>query len=283
MKGIIYRNKIIALLIAVLIINIYTAPAAADMIQLKDGTIVDGKIIKKNKKKITIKNYYGTFTIKRKKIKSIFISKDYEEDTEAGKQTAVKTEDKPEVEKKPEIEVKTKPGIKEDLKEKPGTDTCKDISAIRISALGTYLITTGRLKEAIPYGSSYTIAFDFINITPSWLPDIRFEGGYLLYRKDPAKVTGYTASGGPAWLFPCIKNKWGNFILSFLPGMSFLNIQNDTEKATSNTFSLHSLLGYEYYIGNVSFFLQGRYFYISDVNVSLNSYGGCAGISCVIW
>lgn len=295
------RRFILYMLTSVLITIFCYDLTLADTITLEDGTILVGKVIKRDSQKIVFKNSYGVFTIKKRQIQKEYSTEDYKEDIEihremgmhvdektikknylAGldKEKEIKREREKEIEKRREIEKRKEMELEEsDVKWNGG----------RISIIGTHFVTTGRLKDVLPSGSAALIAYDqgldFISGGKRhlWMPGIRLEGGYLHYEKNPSKVTGITSSGGPIWLLPLFKNQWGRFVLSVLPGVTFLKIESENYRETSETFTLHSLLGYEYTIGIITFFIHGRYMFLYDKDVNLNGIGGAFGISFTLW
>ncbi|MDY6935474.1 MAG: hypothetical protein SVZ03_14770 [Spirochaetota bacterium] len=285
-KGVKFLLYVFPLLSVVLLCNLLFA----DTVKLSDGSILVGKIIKDDSSKIIFKNSYGSFKIKKRQVKKIYVTRNYNEDIQIHKklgkdfnEATIKKNYLAGLAKREEVK-KANLSKGSELKEKDSTWT-----SMRISISGTHIVTTGRLKKILPKGSGALIAFDqgmdfIIGSKRHFLmPGFRLEVGYLRYEKDPAKVDCITSSGGLLWLFPFIKNGWGNIVLSSLPGVTFLNIEKNSYKESSSTFTLHSLVGYEYSIGAVTIFLHGRYMFVYDKDVNLNGIGGDCGIGMRIW
>jgi hypothetical protein len=265
-----YHAIIIVGITVIIIINSYNF-SSADVVSLTDGTVLNGKLIEDSKYEILFVNFYGTFRIDKIKIIKLVETDNYKED----------------------IKIKSKMGgdIDEDAikrnyqageaeKEKKGN---KKIYA-RITLTGFGIVTFGRLNSVLPFGFGGAIDYDhnfFGSHEHAYIPWVRLEGGYSLYRKKSALVKGFNASGGVMWLVPLGPKQEVRLVLSVLPGISFLDItkKSTNYKAKSNTFTVHSIAGFEIPFGRVAFTILGRYTYIYDKEVALHNIGCAAGLS----
>lgn len=281
-------KNLFCMLTSVLIIIFCYDSSFADIISLKDGTVLVGDILQSDDRKVVVENSYGVFRIKRKYIKDIKKIKSEEREQEElardGQENILEELTKEEEERIKEELAREEERIKHEKKK------ASAMTGGRISIICSYLSTIGDLKDILPAAYAGFIAFDqgldpFMGKRHFWMPGVRIAGGYLYYEEDPAKVIGFTTSGGPIWLFPFIRKDWGRIVLSGLPGITFLQIENSDEnyEEESNTFSVHSILGYEYPIGRASLFIHGRYMFIYDEDVNLTSIGCELGINYAIW
>lgn len=266
------KNNFIIIICAafIFIINSYNY-VSADIVSLSDGSVMNGKVIENSEKEITLVNFYGTFKISKTKIIKLVETASYKEDMEIRKQMGLKTDEE---------------SIKRDYMageaEKEKKDAKKNSARISISGSRNY--TLGKLNSVLPSGYGFTVDYDH-NLLRSYerdyIPWMRLEGGYSMYKKDSCKVTGYNISAGPVLLFPVMYKFEIKLVLSILPGISFLNIENNSTdyKTGSNTFTLNSLAGVEIPYGRYGFIFIGRYTYIYDKDVSLNNLGISAGLS----
>ncbi len=256
----------------------------ADTIILKNGTLLVGKVKRENSKIILFKNYYGEFKIPAKQIKQLFKTANYEEDIEIRKKMG-KDFDENEIRKNYEAGLKDIKNQKEDEKkpEKPLWGGGK----IFLTGIFNYIF--GDLNGSIPYGYGGFLAYDqgpdllTGGRRLPWIPGMRIEGGYLYFNKGDESLSSITISAGPLWQFFLNDGKWGIIGFSVQPGISLLTIKNINETADSNTFTLHSTLGYEYPFGRISLIVQARYMYIFDKDVLFNSAGVSAGVAFKIW
>jgi hypothetical protein len=140
----------------------------------------------------------------------------------------------------------------------------------------SYLFTGGKLKEELPRGSGGHVMIDPGHFPYSgesvFLPELRGEFSYFRFEQDPSSVSGFCIAAGPMWLFP-LGSRFGKVRLAILPGVSFLTISDDDFTARSNTFTLSSLLGYEYPLGGMLLIVNGRYTYFYDEKAPLTGMG----------
>jgi hypothetical protein len=249
----------------------WSSSVYADIVSLWDGTVLNGKIIKRTSESIVVSNYYGTFTIKTELIEKMQVTSGYTEDIQILKRMGRSVN-------RGEIKRNYDSGFKKKI------DLGRDFQGDRILAdMGfsistTYFFTVGKLRDVLPYGYgshlSYELGKNLIyEKNPPALPDIKAEIGYLRFVRNPARVTGFFVTAGPIWLFPVAPNHRGRVRLAFLSGVSFLSIEGENFKTGSNTLILNSVIGYEYPLKEVILFLNTRYTHIYDVEIPLRSIG----------
>lgn len=154
----------------------------------------------------------------------------------------------------------------------------------QIGLWGTHLFTLQRHKENLPTSFGGAMYFDqgILNSFPKrswWVPALRFQAGFLQYKKLNVKVGAPTIALGPVWHIPLFPNHQGKIFLAAISGISFLKIKIDRELIRSNTFTFNSALGYEYPLGKIKLFIMGNYFYIYDKIAPLVSIGYAMGVS----
>ncbi len=280
MTGII--KKIIIIINILFIVFFFEQRLRADIVILIDGTVIVGKVINEDKERIYLKNSYKVFDINRNQIKSSFITSQYQEDVEIHKRLGLKAD---------EIIIKKNylAGLeKGEITPEAGWNG-------RGSFLACYYVTTGRLKEIIPYSFGAALSyeqalynikiFDFATKGQNerWFPYLRSEIEYCRYEKGEAQLDKVNLSAGPEWFLPFIKNNWGSFVISALPGISYLKAAKYEKEASGVTFTLCSIAGYETVIKGSTFFIQCRYLYITDKVVNLSGIGLGIGTSYKIW
>jgi hypothetical protein len=269
MKKLYHVIKII-LITFIILINFHNF-SFADVVSLVDGSVLNGKLIKDSRHEILFVNYYGTFRINKTKIIKIVETRSYEEDIKIKKKMGMDVE---------EEQIKRNYQAGEAVKQ---NKEHKKIYA-RISLTGLGIITFGRLNSVLPFGFGGALDYDqnlSIGNEHAYIPWLRFEGSYSLYRKKSALVTGYGASGGLMWLVPLGPKQEARLVLSVLAGMSFLDIKKESTnyKAKSNTFTAHSIAGFEFPFGRVALTILGRYTYIYDKTATLHNIGCAIGLS----
>lgn len=260
--------------------------AEADTLILKSGTLLVGKMKSSNDKSIVFKNYYGAFNVKREEIEKLYITKTYNEDIALRKKMGMdfSVEDI-----KKNYEAGEKKLTEQEEKKLKTEDKPEPAIPLRsggsIIVEGGWLSTMGDVKDVIPYGYGGFLAYeqglDFITGKRYYtMPGLRFEGGYLYYKSGDASIKGFTGSIGPVWLFPV---PGGNIRFSIQPGVSGLDIENGALTASTLTFTVHSIIGYEYIFTDASVFINARYLYLYDRDVFFSSAGVTAGFSYRIW
>lgn len=243
----------------------------ADVVSLTDGTVLNGKLIEDKKNEIVFANYYGTFRIHKAKIIKIVQTRSYKEDIQIKKKMGVEVE-----------EEKVKLNYQAGEAGKKKRDQNKIYARITLTGIGIF--TFGRLSSVLPFGYGGALDYDqnlSIGNNRAYIPWLRLEGGYSLYRKKSAVVQGFNAAGGLMWLVPLGPREEARLVFSILPGISFLNIKKSSTnyKAKSNTFTAHGIVGIEFPFGRVAFTILGRYTYIYDKEVALHNVGCAIGLS----
>lgn len=243
----------------------------ADIISLRDGTVLNGSIIKRTSAGIVVRNYYGTFTIGHELIEKIQVTSGYDEDIRVLKQMG-RSANREEIKRNYESGVKSKIDLGRDFQ---GQGILANMGC---SISMTYFFTVGKLRDVLPYGYGSHLSCDlgkgliYEKNLPA-IPDIKAEIGYLRFVRNPARVTGFFLTAGPIWLFPLAPHHRGRIRLFFLSGVSFLGIEGRNFKTESNTLILNSAIGYEYPLKGIILFLNARYTHIYDVEVPLQSIG----------
>ncbi len=271
----------------------------SDTLIMKNGTLLVGKVKSESVSNIVFKNTYGAFTVKRGDITALYITKSYEEDIGVRKKLGMDF-DPEEIRKnyaagQRDLTEKEKTLIvKEIVKEKtPAAEETSETAELKISVKffidGSGLATTGELREPIPYcyggSAGFEIGENYINNTTRnfLIPWFRIEGGYLMFNGNDSSLKGFTSGAGPQWLFPVSADCRNNIRLAVEPGISSFHVEHGRETASSVTFTLHSILGYEYSFDYVSVFINFKYMYVYDKDVLFNSAGLSAGVSGKLW
>jgi hypothetical protein len=300
----------------------------ADTIKLYEGTVLVGKIISEDKTAITFANAYGTFKIKRIRIDDIYKTDSYEEDIaihrkmkfpvnvykirvnyisgqnrKEGKKRELillkEQKEKREARIKAEKEKAEKLTKAREKKKRPasrGKQTVSDHwTSGRLSFSGAFHYNLGSSHGAMPYGYAGYFALDqgldFAsgNRHPM-IPGLRFEGGYIYFKKSSYMLTGYVFGGGLMWAFPSMKNSWGCFVLALMPGGSYLEAKisssflgMDSGTARGFNFAAQAIFGYQKSFGVFSMFIQARYMYITGNHSYFHSVAGECGFGFNAW
>lgn len=245
--------------------------SSADVVSLTDGTVLNGKMIESSQKEIIFVNFYGTFTISKKKIAKLVETNNYKEDIR------IKSEMGEEID-----EELIKRNYQAGEAEKVKKEYKKTLA--RISITGFYSFTLGRLEPIMPWGWGIALDYDhnlFGSSERPYIPWVRIEGGYSSFQKDPALVKGFNVSAGPMWLIPIRIKPEIRLIFAQLEGVSFLDIEKKSTnyKAKSTTYSQHLIGGLEIPYKRFAFTMLLRYTYIYDRDVLLHNIELTAGFS----
>ena len=126
---------------------------------------------------------------------------------------------------------------------------------------------------------------------PLIMPGLRVEWSYIYFTKDlfvddDKEVSGSLYTVGPMWIFPSPHNVWGCFILSVMPGVSFIKVSNrETGKTRyGEVFGLTAVFGYEYAINQrYGLLFHARYTYIADEKIAFHGIGASFGLAFRLW
>lgn len=289
----------------------------ADTLQLFEGTILVGKIIEDEGKTILFANSYGTFRIKKTKLDNTYKTNSYTEDIALHRKLKLPLDegeimrnykagqdrkDGKRIEPIKEKIVAPKPEEKKapDKAEPLITPVKKDDSGNkwtsgRISFSGSFIYNLGAGNAGLPYGYGGNVALDqgldFISggRHPAMF-GLRFEGGYVYFKKGSLRITGFTTGAGPMWALPSMKNSWGCFVLALLPGVSFLRadlsggpLSFGSTSAQDYAFMGQAIFGYQKSWGVFSLFVQARYLYVLQRGDDLMSVAGEVGFGFNAW
>lgn len=297
--------------------------SAADTIKLYEGTVLVGKIIDENRTAITFANAYGTFNIKRIRIDDIHKTGSYEEDIALHKKynfpinvykiqkNYIAGENRKEGRTRELIRLKKKKKEREEAREKAAKRaktrekskrdamrkkqmTGDHWTSGRLSFSGAYHYNLGSSGGAMPFGYAGYFALDQgLDFAPGnrhpMIPGLRFEGGYLYFKRSSYSLMGYVFGGGVMWAFPSMKNSWGCFILALIPGASYLearvrsSIPGGSGGSHGFNFTAQGIFGYQKSFGVFSMFIQARYMYIMGTHSYFHSVAGECGFGFNAW
>ncbi len=320
------RFPLAAVIISLLLLMTSTG-TMADTIKLYQGTVLVGKIISEDKDAITFANAYGTFRIRRARIDEIYKTDSHEEDIDLHKKMKfpvnvykirinyIAGQNRKEGKKREIIRLKKYKEKKEAL-EKARREKAEKLAEARkkkkraapkrkpaagghwtggrLSFSGAFLYNLGSSRGVMPYGYAGYFALDqgldFAsgNRHPM-IPGLRFEGGYLYFKKSSYMLSGYVFGGGLMWAFPSMKNSWGCFVLALIPGASYLEAKVSSSfpgsagTSTGFNFTAQAIFGYQKSFGVFSMFIQARYMYITGKNSYFHSVAGECGFGFNAW
>lgn len=298
-------------------------PASSDTIKLYEGTVLVGKIIAEDKSAITFANSYGTFKIKRIRIDDMYETDSFEEDIavhkkhkfpinvsrikrnyiagenrkEGRKRELIRLEEAKEKKEKAEQEARKAARAREKKRKSAGRkDTTGDHwTSGRLSFSGAFHYNMGSSQGSLPFGYAGYFAldqgFDFARGSRHpMIPGLRFEGGYVYFKRSSYSLAGYVFGGGLMWAFPSMKNSWGCIILALVPGASYLkakiggtSILGIGGSSKGFNFTGQAILGYQKSFGVFSIFIQARYMYIHGSSSYFHSIGGECGFGFNAW
>ena len=240
----------------VLLIFSIESGSSADVIVIKDGMIINGKIIKKTEDTIIISNYNGTFIIKNKKIKEVHETKDSSEDIKILTEKGIEV-NKEEIIKNYESGIKAKKKIQ------------KEIIPFIICYLSPALyLTTGELSNIFPYGYGISIEVslnldDILYKSKNFLlPDVTVRLNYFSFSNDSKSILGYSFAAGPIWSLPVIFN--GNIYLSLTVGGGMYNLSYWEYKARTYKLKMSMEGGFTYFFSRISLKPFIRYTFVND-------------------
>ncbi len=305
--------------VTMLMLTIMTAGTGlyADTLQLFEGTILVGKIIEDEGKTILFANSYGTFRIKKTKLDNSYKTNSYEEDIALHRKLKLPVnegeimrnfragQDRKEgkrigpikeetVQPGPE-EIKTETDKAEPLiAPKKKDDSGDRWTSGRLSFSGSFIYNLGPGNAGLPYGYGGNFALDQgLDFIPGErhpaMFGLRFEGGYVYFKKGSLRITGFTTGAGLMWALPSMKNRWGCFILALMPGVSFLRadlsgpFSMGGATAQDYAFMGQAIFGYQKSWGVFSLFVQARYMYVMQRGDDLMSIAGEVGFGFNAW
>jgi hypothetical protein len=231
-----------------------------------------------------------------KKVKIIKPKKDMpEEDTDTAEPIQIdKTENKSaeKVEDKSKKKAENK-AVEPNKETATGDDHWK---SGRFSFSGVFMYNLGSGSSALPYGYGGYVAFDqgldfAAGDRHPMIPGLRFEGGFLYFKRSSYTMTGFLAAGGLMWAFPSMKNSWGCITLALMPGASFMNTKlsssyfggGGSSGYNAINFAGQAILGYQKSWGVFSLFVQARGLYIMAKGADYFSVGGELGFGFNAW
>lgn len=284
------NNKILFRVLYLCICNLFSlllfigagrGPAYADIVSLKDGSLINGKILRSTHRVVIFSNYYGTFRLRKVYIKHIQETKDFSEDVKIIQDMGRKA-DVAVIKRNFDTGTRKKREMKEKNEATESLHSRKDRAPLpmRCALASSYLVTTGKIKEIFPNGYGQFFALDlglsryFLKRQSFLFPSLRTEAGYLYYRNDFAQLTGISTMAGPLWLVPFVKRHNGRIHLSVTFGITYLNkIIGEDFQSSAYTPGLSSTLGYDYQFKNLFLFSHGRYVHVFGSGVSLAGIG----------
>ncbi len=305
-------KKAIVFICAAFIPLIFSPPAAADVLLLYQGSVLTGKIVSDDGAFLLLKNYYGTYRIKRSRVDDILKTNSYGEDIAILKKRNLPFEER-------EIILNYRAGTGEIARwsEDTAADTASnaeppetvDIKRIdekreagekgpwtsgRFSFSGSFLNRIGGGNSVLSDGYTFHFALDQgLDFRPGgrhpFIPGLRFEGSYIYFRKASRSLSGAMAAAGPMWAFPSMKNRRGCFIIALMPGVSILKAGSHGAfaggyvRSGGTRFVGQAIAGYQKSFGPISFFILGRYLYIPGNRKGLMAAGAEAGMGINAW
>ncbi|MBN2077346.1 MAG: hypothetical protein JW838_00175 [Spirochaetes bacterium] len=305
-------KKAIIILFAACLPLIFSPPAAADVLLLYQGSVLTGKIISDDGTRLVLKNYYGTYRIKRSRIDDILPTNSSNEDmailrkrnlpferrevilnyragtgeiAQYSKDTAADTAE--DAEPPETVDIKR-------IDEKRETGEKGPWTSGRISFSGTFFNRIGGGNSVLHDGYTFHVALDQgLDFRPGgrhpFIPGLRFEGSYLYFRKASRSLSGAMAAAGLIWALPSMKNRRGCFIIALMPGVSILKAGSHGAfaggyvRSGGTRFVGQAIAGYQKSFGPISFFILGRYLYIPGNKKGLMAAGAEAGIGFNVW
>ena len=297
-------NKSAAIIFIACLAGFSALPAGADTLVLFEGSTLTGKIISDDGSWVILRNYHGTFRIKRSRIDDIYPTGSHREDIDLHRRLNLPHNEE-------EIRLNYLAGqgrIAAKLKEETPAETA-DITPIdestgpvekkpwtsgRISFSGSFLNRSGGGSSTLRDGYAFNVALDqgldFLAGGPHLLiPGLRLEGSHIYFRKASRSLTGFTAAAGPMWAFPSMKNRGGCFIIALMPGVSILRAGTHSPfagrfvRCGGTRFAGQAIAGYQKSFGPMSFFILGRYLHIPGNKKGLMAAGAEAGIGINAW
>jgi len=265
------------ILLTTILLFFYGA-AWPDTLILKNETVLVGKVKKKQENSIIFKNSYGAFVVKRDLISKLYETNSYREDIAIRKKLGLNFN-------AGDIRKNYREGTKKLTKSEEkrlvvsrGKETVKaeKFNSIRIEPIFTY--TLGELNSSIPYGYgallSYSRSFETVSIL-----SLFFKGGYIYHSSDPYELAVSTAAAGPGFTLPLTRSGKNLLTGAVTAGASYMNISNETEEATTWSFTTITHIGYEYSFQSFGTFINIFHLYVYDKDVFFHSLGVSAGLN----
>ncbi len=277
--------KIMTVSISVFFIFLSCASLHADIAELRDTTILVGKVIKDESKNIVFKNSFGEFTIKRELIKKLFITKHYNEDIAIFRQLGRKADETVIKENYYAGLGEEAPGEKKkpSLKNENSSMLIMNNTNSEISFSSSYMFVTGKLNEVIENGFSFNIEYTAPpDILPGlklrkWMPLITADLSYQHFQQENCRINGITILAGPSWNMSFWDKKYGSVKAGFLGGISAFAISGENSSTSTTTFTTEIFTGYSKSFHTFTVFTYLKYLYVYDRDIDLNSVGFSLG------
>jgi len=266
---------------SILFIFLIISELSSDIIKLKDGTVLNGKIIKETDRNFKFSNSYGTFLIQKKKIRQKLITSSYKEDLKFYQKEGTKVK-KQIVKKNYKAGLEIKNTEEKNSKSSKGDNnfpSCHNYLSLYLS----YNRALGELGSIITNGIGIHLNYDLglyvlMNYSPKWyIPNVKFETTFYYFFSGPSTATFFSAGAGPQWNFPVYHKNRGAFYFFFLPEMTAIWATSTNYNVRGLTFSIRSACGYRYPLRQINLLFQIQYLYVYDSGLPLHSIGLSAG------
>jgi hypothetical protein len=273
----------------------------ADVVILREGTIINGKILNDKKNSIVFQNIYGTFSIKKREILKKKYIATHKEDLEyihnwmqkKLKKTVSKKNEKIIDEKKQNNVVDKKEKVIQPIKkivEKENVVTKKIVKKKQIEKYNMSLIllgdmnsTFGSLKEILPWGRGIELHCNFLPFFYFSIAGQRValelygSFGSEYYSRDSVSLTTISFASGVEAVLPLNKQKTSELLFLTMPMYTILMTKAPDYKNRGATFSFRHALGYRHTFNLVKFYGYIYYQFIYDSNNSMQNIGVMAG------
>ncbi len=256
-------NKIKIIAFVIIIVLLLPFLGYADVIITKDDMVLNGKVLEQSNESVVFANYYGVFKIKRKMIKSLFITGSIEGDIAVFKRLRKRVNVK-------EIKRNYEKGIQK--RYLAGKNVLKKL---KMHITPCYYNNVLDFQNFISHDIGGAITIDFLNKFSS-LPDFRVEIDYRYLPGGKDYLHGSALTFGPLW---STENPRFNINVAALFGAGYYYLQSYNE--VNEKFSAYKLgmqfkliIGFDIAIGDFHIVPQLRANYIHDSISPLLGFGG---------
>ena len=252
----------------------------ADIIITIDDMILNGKILKEDKKTVKFGNYHGVFIIDRDKIKEIYRTGSYEDDIKilSGKGRTVNRD---------EVKTNYDSGVKKIEEQKIPEDeneSTKTSAGPHFAVSPWIIFNLGQCGDVLPYSCGVFLTADFpVNDSGFakmiYISYMTIDAGYYYSAKGERGVTGYRASAGPQWVFPVINDPIQmEYTVSAMLGAGWYNVRGLEEEAAAVKWNVSVNTGIIFTFSSITVSPVIKMDYIYDSKAAIYGIGAALSI-----
>jgi hypothetical protein len=272
-SGISMRSTYLYKCLKLLLIVFFSFQILADVVQLKDGSVIVGKIIKRTPDSIVIANSFGEFTVPRNKLTAESRTNNYREDVKKLEEIGVNQSEE-------SIKKNVEAGEKK-LRSTSTSDSSDNLFMgdsifTGISVYNVFGDMNSIFTAGFEGGAAYNWNYSKFLISEQlvYIPDLRVEIDYISFNNNNDKANFVPILSGPSWIIPLQSEIPLYLTESITSGPVFTHLESDSFSKDYFTFLIRAESGIGYkFDENIGAGIDTVFQYIYDTDVSFYSLG----------